>query len=753
MSYMQRQHNEVHHTRVVPQESKTTGQTANEEAADTSNPNTTSVGPTEPAGTSYGPQDKSNEIDEGVEGQGEKDERGENDDGGTRTSPTATSYPIQPHLRVNHHPQHAAVPDGVSLVNPTSSQGSLPRAQVNTPRPHPTSESPNPPPSTPNPPFEQTASTSRRPTDQRSRNGHLPLNETRHTREHDEGSQRRGQSRSRGHREADNDDGKDNDIHQAHIVPQNPQSTRQTAYNEATDTSNLNATRARLTEPVGTLNGPLNESNENEGKGTKGEKGENDDSGDENVRHAYVVPSPTPPASRPPPSTPLEGEKEKGQQLSGRTDEAATHQIKPPRQKSRTTPPKRMPDDGRSSREGQGVAIGHRQAGKARDEPAIEVERKPIEREEGRSREPGRSTTATNTNENAPPPPPTPDHPEWLHHDDSAKTSKTAARIRADAQHNPGGETRAPEAKPPSHFFLAFPPMSTSFALIWAPTLVGYSVALAAYGATVGQVIYYARAFPSDRRPLKILVFSVFMFDSAHTILGTSSLYTTFIQCRGNTSPGCILYVPRVLPAGLFVIFLVTFMVQAYVPNPLEGVLTYFNSALDSFYAHTVWIISGQNRVITFGVIASTTAQFVLGLMVMGDVARTPTIEVLSSSKYQAYSAFASATCDAIITSSVFYYLRPGRTGFIRRGNIIKRLNLVFIQMGLLSFINALALVILYFVQETQLGQYLAAAPAVILSKTYANSMLAVLNSRKSIRDQRDHPPTEIDVPTLPTIC
>ncbi|KIJ05345.1 hypothetical protein PAXINDRAFT_21381 [Paxillus involutus ATCC 200175] len=355
-------------------ESKTTGQTANEEAADTSNPNATSVGPTEPAGTSYGPQDKSNEIDEGVEGQGEKDERGENYDGGTRTSPTATSYPIQPHLRVNHHPQHAAVPDGVSLVNPTSSQGSLPRARVNTPRPHPTSESPNPPPSTPNPPFEQTASTSRRPTDQRSRNGHLPSNETRHTREHDEGSQRRGQSRSRGRREADNDDGKDNDDHQAHVVPQNPQSTRQTAYNEATDTSNLNATSARLTEPVGTLNGPLNESNENEGKGTKGEKGENDDSGDENVRHAYVVPSPTPPASRPPPSTPLEGEKEKGQQLSGRTDEAATHQIEPPRQKSRTTPPKRMPDDGRSSREGQGVAIGHRQAVGEEDEVGGKVD-------------------------------------------------------------------------------------------------------------------------------------------------------------------------------------------------------------------------------------------------------------------------------------------------------------------------------------------------------------------------------------------
>ncbi|KAF8834843.1 hypothetical protein BDN67DRAFT_975715 [Paxillus ammoniavirescens] len=159
------------------------------------------------------------------------------------------------------------------------------------------------------------------------------------------------------------------------------------------------------------------------------------------------------------------------------------------------------------------------------------------------------------------------------------------------------------------------------------------------------------------------------------------------------------------------------------------GCSTYFNSALDSFYAHTVWIISGHNRVITFGVMASTTAQFV----VIGDVVRTPTLEALVNSKYQAWSSLSSATCDVIITTSVFYYLRPGRTGFIRRGNIIKRLNF-------------------YFIQDGQVGQYLTAAPGIILSKTYVNSMLAVLNSRKPIRDQRDHPPTEIDVPTIPTI-
>ncbi|KIK78291.1 hypothetical protein PAXRUDRAFT_79855, partial [Paxillus rubicundulus Ve08.2h10] len=186
--------------------------------------------------------------------------------------------------------------------------------------------------------------------------------------------------------------------------------------------------------------------------------------------------------------------------------------------------------------------------------------------------------------------------------------------------------------------------MSTSFAWVWAPTLIGYSVALASYGATIGQVIYYARAFPSDRRLLKILVRAALlriffgMFDSAHTVLGTSSLYTTVIQCRRNTSMSCLLNVPRqFMKAGILMVFVVTFMVQA-------------------FYAQRVWIISGRNRVITFVVVWHLTCSRT----------RTPTFEALSTSRYQAWSAFASAACDAMITSSVFYYLRPGRTGFIR---------------------------------------------------------------------------------------
>ncbi|KIJ11539.1 hypothetical protein PAXINDRAFT_15538 [Paxillus involutus ATCC 200175] len=56
------------HARVAPQEPQTTGQMANDEAADTSNPNADSARPTMPVGTSCGLRSESNENEEGKKG-------------------------------------------------------------------------------------------------------------------------------------------------------------------------------------------------------------------------------------------------------------------------------------------------------------------------------------------------------------------------------------------------------------------------------------------------------------------------------------------------------------------------------------------------------------------------------------------------------------------------------------------------------------------------------------------------------------
>jgi hypothetical protein len=105
----------------------------------------------------------------------------------------------------------------------------------------------------------------------------------------------------------------------------------------------------------------------------------------------------------------------------------------------------------------------------ARDEGTVDEEAQE-NRERGRMMEGARS--ATNVDENGQytttdegnlppepplpspppsPPPPIPNHPERRdHNDDAMKSSRTAARRRADAVHGPGGETKSRGSAPPS---------------------------------------------------------------------------------------------------------------------------------------------------------------------------------------------------------------------------------------------------------------------------------------------------------------
>ncbi|KIJ06368.1 hypothetical protein PAXINDRAFT_20441 [Paxillus involutus ATCC 200175] len=354
---------------------------------------------------------------------------------------------------------------------------------------------------------------------------------------------------------ADDEDGDDIDVGHAHVVPHPPSSTRRTANKEATGTTNPDARCAGTTMSVGTSYGPSNKlRNESKEKGKGGEVVEdvkeedekggrasesaalssNDDGGDKDVRHAYVIPKPAPPSpyhippppdeSRPPPSVSLEGEMS-GKQSSDHANEAVTHLERPP-DESTTTPPVWTPPDEKSSGEGQGTAMSHREAVGGDDEvegsndgreTSYRVEETPNEvdgsddaastsygvddersrrggaRDQATGDQEGREVEETRTNEgeecrtsvqarsttnidghgqytpnegNSPQEPPplvphhpepspafhppsspsSPNHPERPCNVDDTKSNKTPARRRADAVHDPGGETK----KPPS---------------------------------------------------------------------------------------------------------------------------------------------------------------------------------------------------------------------------------------------------------------------------------------------------------------
>ncbi|KAI6147978.1 hypothetical protein BKA82DRAFT_4146713 [Pisolithus tinctorius] len=270
-----------------------------------------------------------------------------------------------------------------------------------------------------------------------------------------------------------------------------------------------------------------------------------------------------------------------------------------------------------------------------------------------------------------------------------------------------------------------------SAGLQWGPGFIGMTVGLVLYGVTVYQYLFYISAFPNDKRLLKIAVLLVFVLDTFGTITLLSFYCQELIFCRWQTSYACTIEMPWGMSSALGANFFTAFFVQC-------------------FYAHRVWIIGNRNKLLTGAVLITALAQLSFGLVLLGMVCQSGIIDTLFSSPYSPMNALGSAICDAIITTSVFLYLRPPG-GLLRKENHIHRLNLVFVQMGLITFLTSLALAILYY-QDQLVGKYLTAAPGAILGKTYSNSMLAVLNARKPIRDQQQAQARPSEIPTLPSI-
>ncbi|KIK17598.1 hypothetical protein PISMIDRAFT_223669 [Pisolithus microcarpus 441] len=106
-------------------------------------------------------------------------------------------------------------------------------------------------------------------------------------------------------------------------------------------------------------------------------------------------------------------------------------------------------------------------------------------------------------------------------------------------------------------------------------------------------------------------------------------------------------------------------------------------------------------------------------------------------SPYSLFNALASAICDGLITTTMYLSLRGSRSGLRRKENCITKLNVIFVHMGMITFLSTITMCILSF-RSQPVGEFLTAAPGFMLSKAYSNSMLAILNGRNLV-DNRQH--------------
>ncbi|KAF8141457.1 hypothetical protein EV363DRAFT_17654 [Boletus edulis] len=259
--------------------------------------------------------------------------------------------------------------------------------------------------------------------------------------------------------------------------------------------------------------------------------------------------------------------------------------------------------------------------------------------------------------------------------------------------------------------------------LVWGPELIGYTISGFLYGATLGQSICYTLWFPNDSWLTKAFVFMVFLIDTVHMLGSTQAIWDLLVACHQNHSWIC----RHMLPWG---------------GHTLVWLNTIITFAVQSFYCHRIWTISGKNKVVTFVISAMTILGLAFGIWDDTDVTRVGTLDHLFASPLILPCASLATLCDIFITLSVFRYM--WKSGFRRQRSIIQDLALVSINTGVFTCTIAAIVGIMYLVQGSK---YLLGVVGMVFARCYVNSMLAVLNARKTIRERDQN---VYDLSTIP---
>ncbi|EIW57916.1 uncharacterized protein TRAVEDRAFT_48939 [Trametes versicolor FP-101664 SS1] len=253
------------------------------------------------------------------------------------------------------------------------------------------------------------------------------------------------------------------------------------------------------------------------------------------------------------------------------------------------------------------------------------------------------------------------------------------------------------------------PPLDNTVGVVLLCTFLGCML----FGLTIHQTYRYFRLYPTDGWRLKTFVTVLFVLDVFHTVLTIHMCHFYLINNYFN-------------PARL-----------------VEGVWSIRMSVMQTgcvivvshcFYARRMYLLGGGRLWPIVFIITLLTVEF--GLCIAA------TVEAFVQVTFENYAKYAWVVCSALgtavvvdvfVSAALIYYLHSSRTGFKRTDSLLDVLMVYAINTGLSTSIVSLAAALTAIIMPRNLvysGLY------IISSKLYANSLLAVLNSRRALVDR-----------------
>ncbi|KAI9060736.1 hypothetical protein FKP32DRAFT_1678689 [Trametes sanguinea] len=254
---------------------------------------------------------------------------------------------------------------------------------------------------------------------------------------------------------------------------------------------------------------------------------------------------------------------------------------------------------------------------------------------------------------------------------------------------------------------LGFPSLASTLGAIYVGVVIGTML----YGLTVHQGYRYYKLYPDDALYLKIMVSAIFMMETLHTVISIYIGYHYLVAEAFNLAGtlDCHWTIRS------------TFIITSIAVDLCQ-----------TFYCFRIFFFGPRYRWLLIPAVLSITAGaafgFVAGIKAFVLVHQITDLHRISWMVSAAYG-FAVAS-DVILTTTFVYALYQSR-GVSKRSNSTLDILIIYtINTGLLtSVVSVLAFVFALVVP----GNLIYAAVSIVGAKLYANSVLALLNSRKSL--------------------
>ncbi|TFK33585.1 hypothetical protein BDQ12DRAFT_406751 [Crucibulum laeve] len=241
--------------------------------------------------------------------------------------------------------------------------------------------------------------------------------------------------------------------------------------------------------------------------------------------------------------------------------------------------------------------------------------------------------------------------------------------------------------------------------------LVGGIVAAVFSGIVTVQAFVYFKFYPRDLIAVKLLVFVVWFLDFGHTIFVSASIWDHLISHFGDAER--IDFIPWSLALTIAFTAILTFLVHG-------------------FFVHRIYKLSNGNiyLVVPLGILVCARLAFACVTTVKMITLKSLQSFVTSFTWSFTIGLTLSAIIDVLITACLFFLLRQKQKQNTSLNDILDSLILYAFENGSLTCAATVISLICWLAMPENL---IFMGLHFVISKFYANSLLATLNTRKQL--------------------